>query len=229
MYLPIEELKQKLQEPLPGVTSHLKMAPRQRADEYSGLNGLKPLARNSAVLILLFPENGLLKTVFIKRSVYDGVHSGQISFPGGKYENTDTSFEVTALRETKEEIGVDRDEIEIIGQLTDFYIPPSNFLVKVFVGYSAQQPIYITDKKEVQSVVEVNLDDFYDPRNISEKEFYSTSRKLKIVAPCYMINNVEIWGATAMIVSELLDVLNPTTISSNTKHKTSNLSNESTS
>lgn len=222
MYLSIEELKQKLQQPLPGVTSHLKMAPRQRADEYSGLNGLKPLARKSAVLILLFPENGLLKTVLIKRSVYDGVHSGQISFPGGKYENTDTSFEVTALRETNEEIGVDPDKIEIIGQLTDFYIPPSNFLVKVFVGYSALKPLFITDKKEVQSVVEVNVDDFYDSRNISEKEFYSTSRKLKIVAPCYLINNEEIWGATAMMVAELLDILNPATNFSNKERETLN-------
>ena len=228
MFLPIEELKQKLQQPLPGVTSHLKMAPRQRTNEYSGFNGLKSLARKSAVLIILFPENGLLKTVFIKRSVYDGVHSGQISFPGGKYENTDKTFEGTALRETKEEIGVDGDKIEIIGQLTDFYIPPSNFLVKVFVGYCIHKPAFITDKKEVQSVVEVNLDDFYDPGNISEKEFYSTSRKLKIVAPCYLINDVEIWGATAMIVAELLDILNPTTNSSNTEHETRNTERETT-
>lgn len=222
-----EKLKQKLQQPLPGVTSHLKMAPRERADEYSGLNGLKPLVRKSAVLILLFPDNGKLKTVFIKRSVYDGVHSGQISFPGGKYENTDKSFEVTALRETKEEIGVENDKIEIIGQLTDLYIPPSNFLVKVFVGYSAQQPVYIKDKKEVQSILEVDLDDLRDSRNITEKEFYSTSRKLKVIAPCYVINNIEIWGATAMIVTELIDLLNQTSNSLTTERETSNLSNPS--
>jgi len=208
MYLSTDELKQKLQQPLPGLTSHLKMAPRNRKEEYTVLNDTLSRARKSAVLILLFPENGKLKTVFIKRSEYDGIHSGQISFPGGKYETSDKTFDRTALRETKEEIGVDRDKIEILGQLSDFYIPPSNFLVKVFVGYSSQRPVYIPDKKEVQSVVEVNIDDFYDSRNITEKEFYSTSRQLKISAPCYSINNVEIWGATAMIVSELLDVLN---------------------
>jgi len=208
MYLSTDEIKQKLQLPLPGVTSHLKMAPRNRIQEYTVLNNAVPQAKKSAVLILLFPDHGKLKTVFIKRSVYDGIHSGQISFPGGKFEAADKTFDVTALRETKEEIGVDSNQIEIIGQLSDFYIPPSNFLVKVFVGYSSQRPFFIPDKKEVQSVLEVNMDDFYDRRNIIEKEFYSTSRQLKINAPCYSINNVEIWGATAMIVSELLDVLN---------------------
>ena len=207
MQLSIEELKQKFLRPLPGALSHLKMSPRNRVDDFSGNNPMMPLAKRSAVLVLLFPDKGQLKTVFIKRSVYNGVHSGQISFPGGQYESTDASFEATALRETNEEIGVASDKIELIGQLTDFYIPPSNFLVKVYVGYTSQKPEYIPDKKEVQSVVEVNVEDLYDGNNITQKEFYSTSRNVLVNAPTYIINGVEIWGATAMIVSELLDVL----------------------
>jgi len=207
MQLTIEELKQKFLRPLPGALSHLKMSPSHRVEDFSGLNDMMPLAKRSAVLVLLFPDKGQLKTVFIKRSEYDGVHSGQISFPGGQYESTDKSFEDTALRETNEEIGVSSDKIQLVGQLTDFYIPPSNFLVKVFVGYSNQKPEYIPDKKEVQSVIEVNVDDLYDSNNITQKEFYSTSRKILVNAPTYIINGVEIWGATAMIVSELLDVL----------------------
>ena len=207
MFLNIEQLKQKLQQPLPGVTSHLKMAPANRVQEFNNLNNIIPLAKNSAVLILLFPENGKLKTVFIQRSVYDGVHSGQISFPGGKVETTDKDFEATALRETFEEIGVKPEVIEIIGQLTDFYISPSNFLVKVFVGYTLQKPAFIPDKKEVQSILEVDIDEFFVSNNIAEKEFYSTSRKTAVFAPCYLVNGLEIWGATAMMLSELLDIL----------------------
>jgi len=207
MQLTIEELKQKFLRPLPGALSHLKMSPSHRMEDFSGLNDMMPLAKRSAVLVLLFPDQGQLKTVFIKRSEYDGVHSGQISFPGGQFESTDRSFEATAIRETYEEIGVSSDKIQLVGQLTDFYIPPSNFLVKVFVGYSSQKPEYIPDKKEVQSVIEVNVDDLYDKNNITQMEFYSTSRKALVNAPTYIINGVEIWGATAMIVSELLDVL----------------------
>ena len=207
MNLSPDELKQKLKQPLPGITSHIKMAPRHRVEELSSLSDTVPLARNSAVLILLFPVNGKLKTVFIQRSVYEGVHSGQISFPGGKHEKSDKDFEATALRETQEEIGVEPDKIEIIAQLTDFYIPPSNFLVKVFVGYASQQPAFTPDHKEVQSILEVDIDEFYDRQNIAEKEFYSTSRKTTINAPCYLVNGMEIWGATAMMLSELIDIL----------------------
>jgi 8-oxo-dGTP pyrophosphatase MutT (NUDIX family) len=139
--------------------------------------------------------------------VYDGVHSGQISFPGGKVETTDKDFKATALRETFEEIGVKPEAIEIIGQLTDFYISPSNFLVKVFAGYTLQKPVFIPDKKEVQSILVVDIDEFYDSNNIAEKEFYSTSRKTSVFAPCYLVNGMEIWGATAMMLRELLDVL----------------------
>lgn len=207
MLLTIDELKQRLQQPLPGVSSQLKMTPGNRIEELSELNDRLQLARKSAVLILLFPENGKLKTVLIKRSEYEGVHSGQIAFPGGKYETKDKTFEATALRETMEEIGVGEDKIEIIGQLSDLYIPPSNFLVRVFVGYTAQKQEYIPDKKEVHSVIEVNIDEFYNKNNIAEKDFYSAFRRVKTTAPCYLINGAEIWGATAMIISELLDVL----------------------
>ena len=207
MILDIDELKTKFQRPLPGLNSQLRMAPAHRAEDLSGKDEALPFAKRSAVMILLFPEKELLKTVLIKRSVYEGIHSGQIAFPGGKYENTDKDLETTALRETFEEIGVEPGKIEIVGRLSDLFIPPSNFLVKPFVGYCIQRPTYNIDKKEVQSVIEIDLDDFRAENRIFEKEFSSGTSGLTVKAPYFGINNIEIWGATAMITSELLDVL----------------------
>ena len=207
MILSTDELKYKFQQPLPGLVSHQKMSPPHRAKALLEIQENRHLTRQSAVMVLLFPENEKLKTVFIKRSEYDGVHSGQIAFPGGKQEKTDTGFEATALRETFEEIGITADKIEIIGQLSDLFIPPSNFCVKVFVGYCDKKPSYILDKREVQSAIEVDIEELCNKNNISEKEFGSSSLGITIKAPYFNVNNIEIWGATAMITSELLDVL----------------------
>ena len=208
MNLSIDELKSKFQQPLPGTVSHLKMAPPNRAKELLEKQNYLLAARQSAVMVLLYPLNNQLHTVFIKRSEYDGIHNGQIAFPGGKKEKTDQNFEETALRETFEEVGVKADDIEVIGQLSDLFIPPSNFIVKPFVGYCTRQPAYNIDRKEVQSVIEIDLADFYSENRIFEKEFRSGISGQTIKAPYFDIMNIEIWGATAMITSELLDVLN---------------------
>ena len=202
-------LKQKFQLPLPGLASHIKMAPANRMEALFGMQDMIPFAKKSAVLILLFTENEELKIVFIQRSEYEGVHSGQIAFPGGKKEDFDNDFEATALRETFEEIGVESGKIEIVGQLSDLFVTPSNFLIKVFVAFCKEKPNYVVDKNEVQSVLEVSLNDLFNDKNKHEKEFYAGAMGLKVSAPFYKVNDVEIWGATAMIVSELIDILKP--------------------
>ncbi len=207
MNLSIDQLKSKFQQPLPGTASHLKLAPPNRGKELLEKQNYLLSARQSAVMVLLYPVNNQLRTVFIKRSEYDGIHSGQIAFPGGKKEKTDQNFEETALRETWEEVGIKSDEIELIGQLSDLFIPPSNFIVKPFVGYCTGQPTYKLDPREIQSVVEIDLADFYSENRIFEKEFSSGTSGQAIKAPYFNIRNIEIWGATAMITSELLDVL----------------------
>jgi 8-oxo-dGTP pyrophosphatase MutT (NUDIX family) len=207
MLISKNDLKQKFQNPLPGQGSHIKMAPSNRMEALFGMRDMIPFAKKSAVLILLFPENEHLKIIFIQRSEYEGVHSGQIAFPGGKKEEADIDFVATALRETFEEIGVESNKIEIIGQLSDLFVPPSNFLIKVYVAFSSEKLDYNIDKNEVQSVIEANIADLLDNKNKYEKEFYAGAMGLKISAPYYKVNNVEIWGATAMIVSELLDIL----------------------
>src|ERR1019366_5359636 len=169
----IEQLKIRLQQPLPGEDVQYLMAPISRLkNKYLSPENYNP--KKSAVLILLFPHHELIKTVFIERPIYNGVHSGQVAFPGGKFEDADKDLQQTALRETYEEIGVDPDKIKIIGQLTDVYINPSNFLVSPFVGYINEHPDFIVNAREVQKIIVYNLFDLNNDIIKSEKEITFT-------------------------------------------------------
>ena len=117
------------------------------------------------------------------------------------------TLENTALREIEEEIGIKPDKIEIIGRLTDIYVPPSNFLISVFVGYLAEKPIFNPDEREVAEVIEADFDDFFEPDVIQEKEFSVPSNNYSVKAPYYKVNNADIWGASAMVMTELLDLI----------------------
>lgn len=207
MLLSLSQLKEKFNKPLPGLPSQLKMAPQTRALELQNAAEKILYATPSAVLILLFEDNNELQTLLIKRSEYAGIHSGQMAFPGGKKEPNDASFEATALREVHEEIGVSASEIELIGSLTDLYLPPSNFLVKVFVGYCSCIPHFTLNTNEVQAVVKVAVADLFDSKNRKTKEFYAGALNQKISAPYFQLQQYEVWGATAMILSELTHVL----------------------
>ncbi|MFB6306378.1 MAG: CoA pyrophosphatase, partial [Flavobacteriales bacterium] len=133
---------------LRGDEAHLAMSSYKEKEK--SRENVKKDAKTSAVLLLLFPtENHSLETVFIQRPEYDGVHSGQISFPGGGREIHDKNLKETSLRETREEIGVLDNEVSIIGNLSDLYIPPSNYLVTPFVGYTDKAPNFNPDSNEV--------------------------------------------------------------------------------
>ncbi len=207
MNLSIDQLKRKLQQPLPGVSSHLKMAPPHRAHEIINHLDNSENAKKSAVLILFFHKDNVLKMIVIRRSIYVGIHSGQIAFPGGRFEEEDIDVRTTALREIKEEIGISEDKIEIIGRLSDIYVPPSNFLISVFVGYLAEKPVYNIDEREVDEVIEIPFAEFYKSEILKEKDFYVNSIKAADKAPYFNTTNAEIWGASAMVISELLDVI----------------------
>ena len=207
MNLTVDKIKALLSKPLPGLQSHLKMAPPTRKAELEAAEEAVPFAKKSAVMILLFHVHDKLKVVFIRRSFYVGIHAGQMAFPGGRFEESDVTVEETAFREIEEEIGVTRDKIELLGRISDIYVPPSNFLISVFVGYLSEKPFYKPDEREVAEVIEVDFEDFLKPENIAVKDFHVPSANHAVTAPYYQTTHCDIWGASAMVVSELVDML----------------------
>jgi 8-oxo-dGTP pyrophosphatase MutT (NUDIX family) len=195
-----ENLKNELKKDLPGEKAHIKMAPGIR--DYFKPN---TKSRKAGVLILLYPKNQELYVAFIRRTEYNGPHSGQISFPGGKTEKVDRDIIDTALRESNEEIGIDPKQVNIFGQLTQLHIPVSNFLVYPVIGRYESTPVFKADPNEVKEVLEIKLKDLLNPNNCTTKEF--NYGEISFLAPIYNPNNITIWGATAMILSEFLDIV----------------------
>ena len=192
---------------LPAFEAHIKMAPLERIDALkSGIFDDKK-TRKAAVMMLFYPKNGRTHLVLIVRNSYEGVHSSQIAFPGGKFEKEDEVFANTALRETYEEIGIHPRDIEIIKPFTQMYIPPSNFMVYPFLGISRDEIRFIPDPNEVAGIIELPLSVFLSDEIIITAEMV-TSYAGKIKVPAFKIEEHIVWGATAMILSELKDVLN---------------------
>jgi 8-oxo-dGTP pyrophosphatase MutT (NUDIX family) len=198
-------LEQRLQKPLPGRSAQLKMSSLARMQEFMRLSTPEN-AVQSSVLLLLYPFDGTVGLVLMLRPEYRGIHSGQISLPGGKSEETDESLIYTALREAQEEIGIDPFKVQIIGQLTEMYIPPSNFMVTPVVGYQASRPHFIADPTEVARIIEIKLDELLDDRNRQIKKM-KISLGFSLKVPSFYINGDIIWGATAMILSELREII----------------------
>jgi 8-oxo-dGTP pyrophosphatase MutT (NUDIX family) len=191
---------------LPAVLAHIKMAPKERMEELKSLDLKTKNPRIAAVMMLLYPKNGETHLVLIVRNAYNGVHSSQIAFPGGKYEKSDPNFETTALRETYEEVGISPEKIEVIKHFTPMYIPPSNFLVYPFLGISTDELSFYPDIREVANIIELPLSVFLNDEIIIEATL-STSYAANVLVPAFNIQNHVVWGATAMILSELRDVL----------------------
>jgi len=202
----IVQLKKQLNRlALPGLDAQMSMAPITRLEELQRLK-YTSTPRQSAVLVLFYPVNDETKIVFIKRPVDDTVHSGQIAFPGGRVEPEDKDFVQTALREANEEVNVDPDKVKVIGSLSKLHIPPSNFDVYPVIGYSEHRPDF-KGNYEVDRIMEVRLTELMDINTKTTKTIYHRTGKL-VDVPCYFIEGEIIWGATAMMLGELLALIN---------------------
>jgi 8-oxo-dGTP pyrophosphatase MutT (NUDIX family) len=200
----IDKLKLSFQTPLPGQRAHDKM------DAKIHLKFKMPSpnerTRESAILILFYPYKNQIFMPLILRPLYDGVHGGQMAFPGGRVEKEDENLARTALREAQEEIGVRLTDIKIIGQLTKLYIPASNFYVQPVVGYMNFKPDFYPDAREVDQVFEVTLEEINNPKIISRTIL--NVKGIEVDTPYYDIQNNVVWGATAKMISELLAIIN---------------------
>jgi 8-oxo-dGTP pyrophosphatase MutT (NUDIX family) len=202
-----EKLKNRLTEPLPGSDVQFRMAPLHRPlpSEFMLMPGFNP--KMGSVLILLYPFRHEVHTVYILRSEYRGVHSGQVCFPGGKSDPADGDLSMTALRETDEEIGVGSSEITILGELTRLYIPPSNFLVTPYVGFVSEKPHFRLNEREVAGILTVDIPAVIaSSENVQVKKVQS-SADLIVTAPYFDVKGYHIWGATAMITNEFIEVV----------------------
>lgn len=202
----LEKIPFIIDEALPGDSAHAIMAPLERRELMLNLNLEIVNPRKAAVLMLLYPKNSLTHLVLIVRNTYPGVHSSQIAFPGGKVETSDASLQQTALRETWEEIGIDPEKINVVRSFSDVYIPPSNFLVYPFLGFCTEELIFIPDPSEVAGILEVSLSDFLDEKNVKSKQM-TTSYTQETTVPVFIMGEHVVWGATAMMLSELKEVL----------------------
>ena len=197
-----ENLRQRLQKPLPGEAAHQKMASAARYRL-----GIKPneRTRRSAVLICFYPFQNSIYLPLILRPQYDGVHAGQMAFPGGRMERFDENLTRTALRESQEEVGIRVSDVKVLGLLTELFIPPSNFYVQPVVGVLPYRPDFYPDPREVEAIVEVDLETLLDETIVGDSQI--EVRGVLVDAPFYQIQGLRVWGATAMMISELLMLL----------------------
>lgn len=192
--------------PLPGTESHYKMAPMERINTLQSIEIKRKNAKKAAVMALFYPnQSASTNLLLILRKSYKGVHSNQIGFPGGKVEKEDKDLLQTALRETYEEVGVAPTAIQVIRSLTELYIPPSNFMVHPYVGLYPEASPFKIQESEVEALVEVSLDEFMDDRTIIYQKL-TTSYAKNIDVPAFKLNGYTVWGATAMMLSEVKEL-----------------------
>ena len=194
-------------------TSQIKLAPSFRK-EFIKLNSNKLLnSKKAAVIAALYEDDNKVRLILILRNTYNGVHSNQIGFPGGSVEDYDKTLFDTAIRETYEEIGVRVQKNELIRELHEIYIPPSNFNVYPFLVILNHPPSFVKDDKEVKEVITIDLESLLNckitqtqipiPEKLNELNIQND-----VEVPAFKLAGYNVWGATAMMLSEIRDLIN---------------------
>ena len=192
---------------LPGEEAHFKMSPLVRIAQLKSVKLSERDPRIAAVMALCYPsENNLATLLLILRKTYQGVHSNQVGFPGGKAEVFDKDLLATAFRETHEEVGVESHSVTVVKSLSQVYIHPSNFIVQPFLGFSDHKPQFIIQESEVEKLIEVPVSMLLDPSNVVS-EIMHTSYAENIEVPTYNLSGYSVWGATAMMLSEIKELV----------------------
>ena len=201
-----ERLRAAVAQGLPGHDGFLELSGYKRPD-LDAARAQDPPPRESAVLALVYPKNGVAHTLLMLRSTYDGVHSGQVSFPGGRMEPGDVSLLATAQREFEEETGASPEDPELIGTLSPVYIPPSRSLVTPFLAVTDRLGVFKPDPREVAELIEVPLSTLLLNDVIQRRDQYIAIMGRNVEIPYFDIAGKVVWGATAMMLAELRELL----------------------
>lgn len=202
----IEQFRLISREGLPGERAHSLMLPINRPLSSDALKSASDY-RDSAVAILLFEKDGSIHSTLIQRPEYEGTHSKQIAFPGGKHDDTDHNLEFTARREAFEEVNLPLDNGQLITELTTVYIPVSKFKVNPFVFYLDEEPILTPDPREVDSIIHFDVFQLITDEVVKTTDLRLSNGLIRKNIPYFDINGHVVWGATALMLSELREIL----------------------
>ena len=194
--------KRLTEQPLPGHETIIqKLSPHRLKVK----NEPNASTRRSAILMMFYPKGEDIFLPLILRPQYDGVHGGQMAFPGGRAELKDKDIHATALREAQEEIGIKATDVKVIRNLTELFIPPSNMFCQPVVGYMATRPDFYPDEREVAGIFEVSISEILDPSIVQIRTI--DTQGVKLETPCFVIQEQIVWGATALMIAELVEII----------------------